>query len=105
MSVIAAPKLRRARAPVVVTGGCGFIGCNIARALAARGDEVLVVDTLARAGTEENAAWLRELYPDRIAFERVNVRDADALRPVLARAGAVIHLAAQVAVTTSLESP
>ena len=41
--------------PVLITGGCGFIGCNLADRLAARGDSVIVLDNLARAGIRDNA--------------------------------------------------
>lgn len=91
--------------PVVVTGGCGFIGCNLAAALARRGEDVLILDNLSRAGTEENADWLRREHPQKVTIERVDIRDRDAVTALLSRAKAVLHLAAQVAVTTSLDEP
>ncbi|MBX6321619.1 MAG: NAD-dependent epimerase/dehydratase family protein [Rhodospirillaceae bacterium] len=91
--------------PVLITGGCGFIGCNLADALASRGRTVLVLDNLSRAGAEENARWLKARHGRRVAIERGDVRRAAALQPLVRRAGAVLHLAAQVAVTTSLDDP
>lgn len=93
------------RSPVLVTGGCGFIGCNIADALASRGDGVVAYDNFGRAGSEENAHWLKARHGDRIEIVRADIRDPEKLQPAIARASAVVHLAAQVAVTTSLDHP
>jgi CDP-paratose 2-epimerase len=90
---------------VLVTGGCGFIGCNIANALAERGDSVLVLDSLSRSGTEENAEWLKSRHGERIALEIGDIRDRNLLDQLVGRCTAVLHLAAQVAVTTSLANP
>src|SRR5215210_6674288 len=90
---------------VVITGGAGFIGSNLADTLASRGEHVLVLDNLSRAGTEENADWLLSRHPNKIGIERIDVRDRETVQPLLAHAKAVLHLAAQVAVTTSLEDP
>ena len=91
--------------PVLITGGAGFIGSNLADALATAGHDVIVFDALARPGVERNLAWLTERHGPRIAARVADVRDADALREVAAEARAVFHLAAQVAVTTSLVDP
>ena len=92
-------------APVLITGGGGFIGCNIADALAARGTSVLVFDNMSRDGAQENATWLRQRHGDRIAVEVADIRDTHAVRRAVAHSSAVLHLAAQVAVTTSLDHP
>jgi CDP-paratose 2-epimerase len=105
MTMLPHPSLRRSERPVLITGGCGFIGCNLADALASRGKPVIVLDDLSRPGTEHNANWLGQRHPGRIKIELGDVRSADALRPLVARASAVLHLAAQVAVTTSLNDP
>ena len=105
MNVAVAPNIRRGAARVLVTGGCGFIGCNLADALATRGQPVLVVDLLSRKGAEENASWLKAQHRDRIEIVNADVRDANAMRDAVSGAAAVLHLAAQVAVTTSLERP
>jgi CDP-paratose 2-epimerase len=66
---------------------------------------VTLLDSMLRAGSEENACWLRARWRDRIEVVTGDVRDGDTVRPLVARASAVMHLAAQVAVTTSLEQP
>src|SRR5215212_7855246 len=91
--------------PVLITGGAGFIGCNMAAALASRSRDVLVFDNLARPGAHENAHWLKGRFGERIDIQSGDVRDAESLRAAVARASAVVHLAAQVAVTTSLDRP
>ncbi|MBV9590301.1 MAG: SDR family NAD(P)-dependent oxidoreductase [Hyphomicrobiales bacterium] len=91
--------------PVLVTGGAGFIGSNVSDRLAREGHHVLVLDSLARKGTELNANWLTETHPDRITLITSDIRDSTALRQAVAEAGAVFHFAAQVAVTTSFADP
>jgi CDP-paratose 2-epimerase len=89
----------------LITGGAGFVGCNLADALLADGEPVVVADNLSRAGVQHNARWLRETHGDRVRIEKVDVRDADRIRALVQGAKQVFHLAAQVAVTTSLEDP
>ena len=91
--------------PVLITGGAGFIGCNLADRLAADGRDVLVLDALVRPGVERNLAWLRARHPERISFVGADIRDADAVADAVADCAAVFHFAAQVAVTTSLVDP
>jgi CDP-paratose 2-epimerase len=91
--------------PILVTGGCGFIGCNIADRLAARGDEVIVFDNLARGGVRENAQWLKSRHGDRINMVVADIRDPIPVIDTVRESGAVIHLAAQVAVTDSVADP
>ena len=90
---------------LLITGGAGFIGVNTARHFAASGWEVIVLDNLSRRGTEENLAWLQANMP--VRFERGDIRDAARAAEVVrnARPEAVLHLAAQVAVTTSVTDP
>ncbi len=91
---------------VLITGGAGFIGSNAARRFLEKGYRVIVVDDLSRMGTETNLAWLRSLGGD-LVFEKGDVRDFPFLRSLMERHRpvAVIHLAAQVAVTTSVTDP
>ncbi|WP_375457582.1 SDR family NAD(P)-dependent oxidoreductase [uncultured Enterovirga sp.] len=93
------------RRPVLVTGGAGFIGSNIADRLARDGHDVLVYDALARPGVERNLAWLQGTHSARISVVKADVRDDAALADAARDAAAVFHLAAQVAVTTSLADP
>ncbi len=93
------------RRPVLITGGAGFIGCNIADALAQKGYRVRLFDSLARPGVERNLQWLTHRHGDRIETVVADIRDEDELRRSAADVGAVFHMAAQVAVTTSLVDP
>ncbi|HZU20380.1 MAG TPA: NAD-dependent epimerase/dehydratase family protein [Gaiellaceae bacterium] len=90
---------------VVVTGGAGFVGANLVSRLVEDGEDVVVLDSLARAGVERNLRWLKAVHGERVRFERSDVRDREVVRRALRRADAVFHLAAQVAVTTSLDDP
>ncbi len=103
-SVRQAPAILRTR-PVLITGGAGFIGSNLAHKLAAEGEHVLLFDGLAREGVEDNIAWLRKLHPHRVSAALGDVRDHRALAGYAAEASAVFHFAAQVAVTTSMDDP
>jgi CDP-paratose 2-epimerase len=91
--------------PILVTGGAGFIGSNLADRLAAMGHEVVVYDALSRAGVETNLEWLQSRHGDRIRPIIADIRDEDRLTSAAVQAKAVFHLAAQVAVTTSLLDP
>lgn len=90
---------------VLVTGGCGFIGCNIADRLVERGERVLVLDSLARAGVRENAQWLKSRHGDRVTITVADIRDPIPVIDAVREARAVLHLAAQVAVTDSVSDP
>jgi len=90
---------------VLITGGCGFLGCNIADRLAKEGRHVILFDNMARDGAEENAQWLKRRHPGRVAVEVADVRHYDAVCSAVRECTAVLHLAAQVAVTTSVEDP
>ncbi|WP_270935849.1 SDR family NAD(P)-dependent oxidoreductase [Falsiroseomonas oryzae] len=91
--------------PVLVTGGAGFIGVSLADRLAREGHDVVVYDALLRPGVAENLDWLRRRHGTRIASVTADIRDRAALQHALRDVGAVFHLAAQVAVTTSLSDP
>ena len=91
--------------PILVTGGAGFVGVNLADALARDGQHVHVLDSLSRTGVEGNLSWLCSRHPERVRATIADVRDAAAVAEAVARAGAVFHLAAQVAVTTSVADP
>ncbi|MBV9249125.1 MAG: NAD-dependent epimerase/dehydratase family protein [Acetobacteraceae bacterium] len=94
-----------AHPPVLVTGGAGFIGCNLADKLAGEGENVLVFDSLRRPGVSANLAWLRARHPRRISAAIADVRDATAVADAARVAVAVFHFAAQVAVTSSIVDP
>jgi CDP-paratose 2-epimerase len=89
-----------------VTGGAGFIGSNFVARLLERGEKVTVYDNLSRAGAPRNLKWLKETYGEK-AFELViaDVRDAGQLAVSSRSADIFVHLAGQVAVTTSVLKP
>ncbi len=90
---------------VLITGGAGFIGANLADRLAREGHDVLVFDNLSRPGVERNLHWLCGRHGSRIRAIRGDVRDAGAVERAVRQARQIYHLAAQVAVTSSLDDP
>jgi CDP-paratose 2-epimerase len=89
-----------------ITGGAGFIGTNYVSRLLERGERVTIFDNLSRAGAQRNITWLRDQFGEK-AFHLIvgDVREANLLRTSMRDADIVIHLAAQVAVTTSVTHP
>jgi CDP-paratose 2-epimerase len=95
-----------ARGPVsVVTGGAGFVGTNLVARLAEAGKQVVVLDDLSRRGVEQNRRWLENTYGRQVSVRVADICDAEEVRRAVAGADEVFHLAAQVAVTTSLDRP
>jgi CDP-paratose 2-epimerase len=90
---------------ILVTGGAGFLGVNAAAHLVKEGWDVTLLDNLSRPGTERNLKWILTRYPTRVTFVKEDVRSAAALAEHVRGQDAVLHLAAQVAVTTSLVDP
>ena len=102
---LTAAAVRRRRSMVLITGGSGFVGANLADRLAASGEHVLIYDNLSRPNVVANLEWLQQRHGHRIETAIADVRDADTLRDAMRQASTVVHLAAQVAVTSSLEDP
>jgi len=102
---IAAPALGGKAAPVVITGGSGFIGCNLAESFLREGEEVIVLDDLSRPGVAENLEWLKSEFGEKVHALIADIRDVEAIRPAFLQAKAVFHLAGQTAVTASLDDP
>lgn len=90
---------------LLITGGCGFLGSNLAAEALRRGDDVTVLDNLSRLGADQNRQWLAS--QGAFAFVRADVRDAKAVDETIRtlRPDAIFHLAGQVAMTTSLADP
>jgi len=88
-----------------VTGGAGFVGTNLVSRLVEDGFQVVILDSLARPGSERNLEFLRSQYGRAIRFVHGDVRDPAAVRRAVEGVDRVYHLAAQVAVTTSLDDP
>jgi CDP-paratose 2-epimerase len=95
----------QARQPVLITGGAGFIGVNLAERLLSEGTPVRVLDNLSRSGVRENLDWLRSRHAEQLQAIEGDIRDAELVRSAVDGCSFVYHLAAQVAVTTSLRQP
>jgi len=89
----------------LITGGCGFVGSNIAAELIARGEPVTLFDNMARNGTADNLKWLRSVGP--VEFLHGDTRNRFDVEQLLRaqKPEVILHLAGQVAMTTSMQSP
>jgi len=90
---------------ILMTGGAGFIGCNLAAHFIRAGHAVTLFDNFSRRGSEANLAWLRETLGAGFQVLRGDVRDAPAIAAAAREQEAIFHLAGQVAVTTSVNDP
>jgi CDP-paratose 2-epimerase len=102
---VARGSARNAGRRVLITGGAGFLGVNAALHLIADGWHVTLLDNLSRPGTERNLKWLITQHPTRTTFIKEDVRIASAVVDHVKNQDAILHLAGQVAVTTSLLDP
>jgi CDP-paratose 2-epimerase len=90
----------------LVTGGAGFIGSNYVHRLIQRGETVTIFDNLSRAGAPRNVAWLKDQFGENgFRLTVGDVRSADQMAEAAKDADIIIHLAGQVAVTTSVTDP
>jgi CDP-paratose 2-epimerase len=90
----------------LITGGAGFIGSNYVQRLLARGEKVTIYDNLSRAGAPRNLEWLRQTFgADSFHMLVGDVRDAEQIAVAAKNADVIVHLAGQVAVTTSVIDP
>lgn len=93
----------------LITGGCGFLGSNIAAHFLGAGARVVVIDALFRTGGESNLQWLRERDPGgNFHFIRGDLAEASLVEGVFTEHGPfdyICHLGGQVAMTTSLSDP
>lgn len=90
---------------LLITGGCGFLGSNLAADALARGDELVVFDSLYRSGSRDNLAWLQ--VQGQFRFEHGDIRNQNDITRVVQefKPDAIFHLAGQVAMTTSIANP
>ena len=90
----------------LITGGAGFIGSNYVSRLLTRGEKVTIYDNMSRIGASRNIEYLRENFGNDSFFMVIgDVRDASLLNSTVINADVIIHLAGQVAVTTSVQNP
>ena len=91
---------------ILITGGAGFIGSNLANRLLAQGHQLTIFDNLSRSGCESNLEWLRESHGSTaFNFIKGDLKDYKALLAACEGAERIYHLAGQVAVTTSVTDP
>jgi len=90
---------------LLITGGCGFLGSNLASDALARDDELLIFDSLYRNGSRENLTWLQT--QGNFKFEHGDIRNQNDITRVIQafQPDAIFHLAGQVAMTTSIANP
>ena len=90
----------------LITGGAGFIGSNLTNSLLKRGDNVVVFDSLVRNGSKHNIEWLKKTHGNKLILANGDMKSGyNALLSIVRDIDVVIHLAAQVAVTTSVQNP
>ena len=91
---------------ILITGGAGFIGSNLAHRLLSEGHTVTIFDNLSRAGCECNLAWLQAMHgPKAFQQVRASLSEFDLLQRATEGVDRIYHLAGQVAVTTSVQNP
>ena len=94
---------------ILITGGCGFLGSNLAAAYLQEGAEVTVIDALFRNGSATNLACLEsQAAPGRLHFSQTDLADANGVLAVFRRHAPfdyICHVGGQVAMTTSLTDP
>lgn len=90
---------------LLITGGCGFLGSNLAVNALNRKDRITIVDNLSRTGSEENLKWLQA--QGAFEFIKTTTTDREQIVSLVRKThfDAVFHLAGQVAMTTSIENP
>jgi CDP-paratose 2-epimerase len=91
--------------PILITGGAGFVGSNLAHRLLSAGHRVRLLDNLSRTGVEKNLRWLMETHGDLVDIEVPDVRNFSSVKQAVKDASQIFHFAAQVAVTSSLVDP
>ena len=89
----------------LITGGCGFLGSNIASEILKQGDELIIFDSLYRFGSYQNKEWLEP--PGEFIFIHGDIRNTNDVERVIKthKPDVIYHLAGQVAMTTSIEDP
>ena len=90
---------------ILITGGAGFVGVNLAHRLLKEGYRVTIFDNLSREGVIKNIEWLKEEHKKNLTIEVGDIRNKYLVNDLVASASAIFHFAAQVAVTTSLVDP
>ena len=89
----------------LITGGCGFLGSNLACEVLKRGEELIILDNLSRMGSIENLPWLKK--QGNLRYIHADIRNANDVTRVISevKPDVIFHLAGQVAMTTSIVDP
>lgn len=89
----------------LITGGCGFLGSNIASEILKQGDELVVFDSLYRFGSYQNKEWLET--QGEFTFVHGDIRNTNDVERTIKthKPDVIYHLAGQVAMTTSIADP
>ncbi len=93
---------------ILITGGCGFLGSNLAASHLDRGEEVVIADALFRQGTHANLEWLQSRATGTLHFHEMDIAEPALVDEIFEEHGPfdfICHVAGQVAMTTSLEDP
>jgi CDP-paratose 2-epimerase len=90
---------------LLITGGAGFIGSNSADYFASKNHKITILDNLSRKGAANNLKWLIKKHKKNITFIKGNVQSPKAVKSAIQGTDAVLHLAGQTAVTTSIIAP
>lgn len=90
---------------ILITGGCGFIGSNLAQETLMRKHQLCIVDDLSRFGSESNFKWLSQI--GKFQFHKIDIREFESIFSVIFKfkPDVIFHMAGQVAMTTSIKSP
>ena len=90
---------------ILITGGAGFVGCNLANYFLKKGYEVTIYDNLSRKGTEKNLEWLKSNHNIGFEFIKNDIRNFDSVVSAVKDKDFIFHTAGQVAVTASIKNP
>jgi CDP-paratose 2-epimerase len=91
---------------VLITGGAGFIGTNAALYYLKRGEYVTIFDNFSRKGSQRNAQFISDEFKSNLQIIKGDVRDLkNEINTLVKNCDLVLHLAGQVAVTTSVDNP
>jgi len=94
------------KSKILITGGAGFIGSNLAHRLLTQGHQITIFDNLSRSGCDQNIEWLRQIHgAESFRLVKADLTDFTTLSQATEGAERIYHLAGQVAVTTSVKNP